>query len=733
MNHFSLTSHILSNFENLEDSRHFLPAMALLTDLPPELLLEIINQSDYDIDLCALAQTCRLFFDLTRRELDLRIRNNFRPRKNHTPHFSTALCFAAKTGNLDCVRRILHVGISIESTGPPNRGESPIAVAANGGHKDIVQALLDYGADPTSSNDSGPPQMLTHALVGAIYGGHESIVKLLVDRGMRLVLRYRGLPSKQPLTFALEVRNVSMIKLLLDYGCSPLTRDHPDLSDTAWRAAMLKNLEVLQMFMDRGFVGTFSGPDRSERWPLIAALVRNDIPMVKFLCEHGVDPLALSDWEMSVTKNKSVREVVRAAVLQQTITAAGRNPEHADWLLKAIHLEEKMKHGSLHEIVCITTSAVSGMEDLLRDILKIDLKTRENWDSFTTPDQLEKNWKDLLTSQVTFAASRGHVGILEQLLDHGADPNGMTKIKIKMCSGCFLPIFSAADKGHVDIVKLLLERGADPFPRHRTSLFDRVARCKDVDKQIQLVQLILERDILMPKPINAIEVLKKSVNAGTEIFELLVDYLEVGSQIGSLDYEEVFNHALQQGRSAIVERFLQAGFDISGYNEWGERKLKEVILSALPSFHKLDQLEPTLDILLQYGLADGEVPRDVMPPLGCPSNVSFSATTIRLLLKKGSDPIHDCEGRLFGNKDQTFFKKARNPGDLFQRESIRIALELLDERNVPFGMIKSSVKEIARTPSDPKMVELLWRWYWRKVYPPPIASCHGVYSIRARS
>lgn len=65
----------------------------------------------------------------------------------------TPLHYAAASGNLTILRRLLDESAFIDAESP-NRN-TPLMMAARGGHAAAVQLLLDDGADPTLKNDGG--------------------------------------------------------------------------------------------------------------------------------------------------------------------------------------------------------------------------------------------------------------------------------------------------------------------------------------------------------------------------------------------------------------------------------------------------------------------------------------------------------------------------------------------------------------------------------------------------
>ena len=92
---------------------------------------------------------------------------------------------ARHTGDLDRVRELLR-RIRRWPTGSVVLGcylgaGAPLANAAAAGRLDIVQLLLDHGADPNLPEEQIAPR--GKALYTAVYNGHYEIAKLLLERG----------------------------------------------------------------------------------------------------------------------------------------------------------------------------------------------------------------------------------------------------------------------------------------------------------------------------------------------------------------------------------------------------------------------------------------------------------------------------------------------------------------------------------------------------------------------
>lgn len=124
------------------------------------------------------------------------------------PHVGvTALHAAVQVrGHNDVVELLLAEGAEVSATN--SKGDTPLHLAAQGGHTACVQTLIRHGADPNSVNamDGDTP------LHRAVRNGHVASVQACVQAGSRLDIR--NLSGQTPRQLADMSRNAQLIQAL---------------------------------------------------------------------------------------------------------------------------------------------------------------------------------------------------------------------------------------------------------------------------------------------------------------------------------------------------------------------------------------------------------------------------------------------------------------------------------------------------------------------------------------
>ncbi len=142
---------------------------------------------------------------------DYRVKS-VKPSTSGSQEVDKELLDAAHDGDLEAAKKALADGGNVEIV--DGRGMKPIHWAALRGHKEIVDALLEKGADVNGRN-SAEWTPLMHASLE----GHLDIAKLLIEHGAEV--NAKTYVSGTALMFASGKGHESIVRLLLSAGADP--------------------------------------------------------------------------------------------------------------------------------------------------------------------------------------------------------------------------------------------------------------------------------------------------------------------------------------------------------------------------------------------------------------------------------------------------------------------------------------------------------------------------------
>jgi len=238
---------------------HDLKKMAALLDAEPDLIRQGDKGSSQPIHWATMTRQPNAIDELLRRGADIDARRMDGARPIHLtdgdyfyrgwrevpsswPHSASDvmahlksrgafidLPTACHTGDIERVRDLLRQDPSLANQTGYHEGYylgagSPLSNAAAAGRLDIVQLLLEHGADPNLAEEQYAPK--GRALYSAVYHGHYDIAKLLLERGA-----FPNPPvesSGDALWISRQWRpDKRMEELLLSYGAKPAP-EHTD-------------------------------------------------------------------------------------------------------------------------------------------------------------------------------------------------------------------------------------------------------------------------------------------------------------------------------------------------------------------------------------------------------------------------------------------------------------------------------------------------------------------------
>ncbi|XP_022906707.1 ankyrin repeat domain-containing protein 17 isoform X2 [Onthophagus taurus] len=294
----------------------------------------------------------------------------------------TALTLACAGGHEELVELLLQRGADIEHR--DKKGFTPLILAATAGHEKVVEILLNHSADIEAQSERTKDTPLSLACSGGRY----EVVELLLNRNANK--EHRNVSDYTPLSLAASGGYVNIIKLLLNNGAEINSRTGSKLGIS----------------------------------PLMLAAMNGHTAAVKLLLDMG------SDINAQIETNRNT--ALTLACFQ------GRHEVVSLLLDRKANVEHRAKTG----LTPLMEAASGGYVEVGRVLLD------KGADVNATPVPSSRD------TALTIAADKGHVRFVELLLCRGAS------VEVKNKKGNS-PLWLAANGGHLSVVELLYNLNAD--------------------------------------------------------------------------------------------------------------------------------------------------------------------------------------------------------------------------------------------------------------------------------
>ena len=198
---------------------------------------------------------------------------NFFDEENFTP-----LHWTAFEGNTELTKELIENGAEIDAA-DGTWGSSPLLFAAQAGWKEVIQILLNAGANINFKSESG-----YDAIYFATEGEHTNIVKLLIECGIDI--------DPTNIHYASATEQIDIIKLLLDHGVDINSKTQSGHNCLHY-AVYNNRYASAKVLISRG--ADINAKGKSKQTPLHYAASRGQIEIVMLLLENGANTNSLDE------------------------------------------------------------------------------------------------------------------------------------------------------------------------------------------------------------------------------------------------------------------------------------------------------------------------------------------------------------------------------------------------------------------------------------------------------
>ncbi len=319
---------------------------------------------------------------------------------------------AITDGNTELAKKLIEMDRGLLEE-PDDDGYTPLLTAASEGQLELIQYLLEKGANRAASNLRG-----SDAMTLAVYSGHLDLTKYLMSEGFAIDQpNPRGFT---PFLFACYMGHVDLAQLLLDSGADLLVRD------SSWGGAAVHwtanhgTVEVMQLLVEKGL--SLAEPClRDSSPPILWAANGGNNDVLEMILASGIsaDTPMPNGWT-------PLLNACNAGHLEtaQMLLEAGANPSLAD------------TSGTLP----INSVIDAGSLDFVKLLVEHGADPTEADVHGNTP--------------LLMAALRGHEDLADYLISAGCDINRANDIG-------YTPLLWGVTSGNLDLLDLLIDSGAD--------------------------------------------------------------------------------------------------------------------------------------------------------------------------------------------------------------------------------------------------------------------------------
>ncbi len=347
---------------------------------------------------------------------------------------------AAKKGDLEKVKSILAGNPNLANLRDLKFDASPLLYAVFHGHREIVEILLDSGADPNAQNSAGKA-----AIHYAVEKGSREILDILLDRGasVNILTGYK----LTPLHYAAETGQLDIARALMEKGAQVNSRSNVGLTPLHL-ASYYRNRKIAEVFIKAG--ADVNCCDNSNVTPLHFAARYGEVALARFLLQQGAS-INAGNLDMATplhfAAENGQKEIIRFLISQgANIDARDRDGRTA--------LHQAAYEGQTEVVELLLSLGADATQINCQGhtplFYAIDRRNMDMWDMLARHSLGDDKFD---ASPLHFAAFIGKNDAAESFIQEG------TQVDLPNRAGK-TPLHFASCEGRTDTAQLLLNQGA---------------------------------------------------------------------------------------------------------------------------------------------------------------------------------------------------------------------------------------------------------------------------------
>ena len=534
----------------------------------------------------------------------------------------TPLSWACDYGDISSVDHILKAGADLNHPAE-NGGPSPLWAAAFSSHTDIVQFLVEEGAEVNwQSEDRGTP------LYAAVSKNGTGIVRLLLEHGADANLK--GGEHFRPLNIAAYSGHLVIVRILLEYGVEVNPDDDYRYGNALGAAAREGHADIVRFLLQNGW--SANRKMKTYNSPLVAAATYGHAEVVQALLQIGTEGSSQVQ-ALEIASKNGRTDVVKVLLAHAPFLLHQTAFQNAATYGRDDVLELLQKRGTNAEM--LNTALYDASDHEMKSTVNLLLKfgADPNAEGKEYENCFEVHLNELIYihrygNALQAAAFDGSTGIVKSLLAYRADVN-------KQGGDYGTALQAAAWYGHEDIARMLLDHGAHVNTNEPIGYYGSALQAACSFQNANLVELLIDHgaDIdacggLYGSPIMA------------AVDESMQDNVEILVRHGAnVNVKHVrYQHAplLVMAGSRLgkepLQRLLDRGANIEGTDDEGTT----VLIATARSGDR-----ESLEMLLARGADIHSVSTGLGTALSAAASEG-NEECLRVLLDHGGDPNQDC-------------------------------------------------------------------------------------------